>query len=213
MTPAGSGYTLTWRVSGNTTIMIAFIASATPTPAPQYPDVAESAWYATAVNYVSQQGLMKGYEDGTFRPDGEMTIAEYLTIMYRYAYDQVPSVISVKDSTGANWMEAANWVNTYLLGGSYTDLNAKMTRYNMADITYVVLRVIATYNGELNTRATHGFTDVPADSSYASVLEYLESVYAIDGNPVGNGTYTFLGDNNIKRSEVSQVLYNFMTKQ
>ena len=146
LTASGSGYTMTLTISKDTTVMVAFVASAAvPVQTVSYPDVAESSWYGTPVAYVSRQGLMTGYPNGEFLPNGNMTIAEYLTIMYRYAYDKIPSAMGAQVSTtGDNWMEGANWMNTYLLSGTYTDLTAPMTRYNMADINYVVLQVIAT---------------------------------------------------------------------
>ena len=178
-----------------------------------FSDVADGAWYAPAVYYAANNGLVVGYEDGTFRPDNNMTIAAYMTVLYRYARAAAGGGIPEKQTTGTNWVEAANWVNSFLLDGKYPDLNANMTRYQMAEITATVLRHVSALTGKtLNARSTHGFTDVPADSAHYEAVNYLESVYGIDGNPAGDGTYTFLGDNSIRRSEVAQVVYNIMTK-
>lgn len=38
----------------------------------------------TFVDYVTSLGLINGYEDGTFRPDNNMTRAEVSTVIYRY---------------------------------------------------------------------------------------------------------------------------------
>lgn len=48
-----------------------------------YPDVPEKAWYTKYVKYVTDLGLMKGYEDGTFRPNNHMTRAELATVITR----------------------------------------------------------------------------------------------------------------------------------
>ena len=179
----------------------------------RFSDVADTDWFAPAVLYAADNGLVVGYDDGTFRPDSNMTIAAYMTVLYRYARAAVGGGIPEKATTGANWVEAANWVNSFLMDGKYPDLNANMTRYQMAEITAKVLQTVSTLTGKtLNTRSTHGFTDVAPGSAHYEAVAYLESVYGIDGNPAGDGAYTFLGDNNIRRSEVAQVVYNIMTK-
>ena len=48
-----------------------------------YSDVADSAWYADAVNYVTEKGMMNGTGNETFSPNGETTRAMVVTILYR----------------------------------------------------------------------------------------------------------------------------------
>lgn len=48
-----------------------------------YTDVASTASYADAVNLLSNLGIIKGYEDGTFRPDNTVTRAEAATMIVR----------------------------------------------------------------------------------------------------------------------------------
>ena len=47
-----------------------------------FPDT-EGTRYEQAINLVSSLGIMNGYEDGTFRPDGNLTRAEYCTVLVR----------------------------------------------------------------------------------------------------------------------------------
>lgn len=49
----------------------------------KYPDVPADAWYAKAIEFVTERGLMTGYEDGTFRPNDRLTRAEAATILVR----------------------------------------------------------------------------------------------------------------------------------
>ena len=46
-------------------------------------DVSQGKWYTEAVLYCYEQGYVSGYEDGTFRPDGDLTRAEMAVIMDR----------------------------------------------------------------------------------------------------------------------------------
>jgi len=47
------------------------------------PDVPEDAWYAEAVNEMWTAGVLKGYEDGTFRPDRSISAAEFVAVLAR----------------------------------------------------------------------------------------------------------------------------------
>ncbi len=50
-----------------------------------FKDVVDSAWYADAVEWAAEVGLVLGYEDNTFRPDNEITRQEMAVMMARYA--------------------------------------------------------------------------------------------------------------------------------
>ena len=49
-----------------------------PTDKKIFPDVPDDKWYAKFVNYVFFKGFMIGYEDGTFRPENNITRAEFM---------------------------------------------------------------------------------------------------------------------------------------
>ena len=50
------------------------------TSKPDFKDV-ESKWYNSAINAVVKAGLMKGYPDGTFAPNGKITRAEFAQLI------------------------------------------------------------------------------------------------------------------------------------
>ena len=47
-------------------------------------DVPEKHWAYKAIEELAEKGIVKGYEDGTFRPEEPMTIAEVATIISRF---------------------------------------------------------------------------------------------------------------------------------
>ena len=49
-----------------------------------YSDVSEDAWYNNAVSTLTNAGILDGYEDGTFKPNGNITRAEFATIAVRF---------------------------------------------------------------------------------------------------------------------------------
>ena len=50
-----------------------------------FSDVAEGAWYADAVIWASQNGIVSGKGDGRFAPTDPVTRASFVSILYRYA--------------------------------------------------------------------------------------------------------------------------------
>ena len=50
-----------------------------------FPDVAADAYYASPVAWASANGIVTGYDDGTFRPLAPITREQLAAILYRYA--------------------------------------------------------------------------------------------------------------------------------
>lgn len=50
----------------------------------RFTDVPEKQYYAPAVAWATEAGLIQGYGDGTFRPDESITREQLVTILYRY---------------------------------------------------------------------------------------------------------------------------------
>ncbi len=64
--------------------LIAFIICLSTFPGAQtfaFPDVAEDNKHSTAISYLAGKGVINGYEDGTFRPDGTITRAEFIKML------------------------------------------------------------------------------------------------------------------------------------
>lgn len=49
-----------------------------------YKDVPDSLWSVTAISYMSKLGIIKGYPDGNFKPNGSITRAEFAAIASRF---------------------------------------------------------------------------------------------------------------------------------
>lgn len=63
-------------------------------------DVSGEKYYAGAVAWASGNGLVKGYGDGTFRPDEPVTREQIAVILYRYAAHRGGDVTSRADLAG-----------------------------------------------------------------------------------------------------------------
>ena len=52
-------------------------------PVMAFPDVSDDYWAAPQINLLSEQGVIVGYPDGTFRPDDNVTRAEFAAMAIR----------------------------------------------------------------------------------------------------------------------------------
>lgn len=50
-----------------------------------FSDTAPGAWYAPAVAWAAERGIVDGYADGTFRPDGSITREQLAVMLWRHA--------------------------------------------------------------------------------------------------------------------------------
>ena len=86
-----------------------------------YSDVVSGEWYTPYVLTAAQYGLVKGYDDGTFRPNALVSRQEMAVMMYRAATTfgtQLPAKNEAKtwtDNTIADW--AAEAVNALQVAG------------------------------------------------------------------------------------------------
>lgn len=84
-----------------------------------FDDVKEDIWYAKAVAWAKKEGLVKGMTEKTFEPDGTLTRAQLVTILYRKAgspkvedkasFDDVKADAWYADAVA--WAKAAKIVN------------------------------------------------------------------------------------------------------
>ncbi len=64
-----------WRLEGNPA----------PVSTADFSDVADGAWYAVAVRWAADSGVVKGYADGRFRPNDAVTREQMAALLYRFA--------------------------------------------------------------------------------------------------------------------------------
>ncbi len=67
-----------------------------------FSDVSGSAWYATAVNTLASLGIIDGYKDGTFKPEANVTRAEFAAIASRFD-DLSSGTASFTDVPSSHW--------------------------------------------------------------------------------------------------------------
>lgn len=60
-----------------------------------FPDVPDGQWYSNAVNWAAVNGIVTGGENGTFRPNDNVTREQLCTMLYRYARNYLGMDVSV----------------------------------------------------------------------------------------------------------------------
>ena len=68
-----------------------------------YSDVKDTAWYNNAISTLSNMGILKGYQDGTFHPDAPVTRAEFATIAARFSDGELNEYASFPDVPENHW--------------------------------------------------------------------------------------------------------------
>ena len=91
------------------------------TTANDFSDVSADSWYNQTVSTLASMGILKGYEDGTFRPNASITRAEFAAIATRF-FDETGATYepgTFTDVTGDEWFAGAimDAVNLGLIGG------------------------------------------------------------------------------------------------
>ena len=75
-----------------------------------FPDCNPNEWYASAVTYVSDKGLITGYNDGTFGPYDNITRGQLVTILWRMEGKPVSSSAGFSDVSSSDfYYSAALW--------------------------------------------------------------------------------------------------------
>ena len=81
--------------------------------AADYSDVNQSAWYASYVNKISELNAFSGYEDGTFRPDNQITQEEFIKTVVCLICGELneSNAPTVKNTWNSKW---SSWAVPYL---------------------------------------------------------------------------------------------------
>lgn len=154
-------------------------------------DVASSAWYADAVQYVTDKGLMNGTDDNQFSPSASTTRGMLMTVLARYAGE---------DTTGgATWYEKGmNWAKAKGVSDG-TNPNADITREQLVTMMYRYAGSPKA-DGKLDS-----FSDAASVSTYAA-----DAMQWAVANGIVNGSNGKLNpQDNATRAEVAAILMRF----
>ncbi len=183
-------------------LVLSMFAATLPAMAEQYySDVAEDHWAYSWVDYMHGKGYIHGYPDGTYRPDQNITRAEFVTILNYVLNSRNPANKDFTDVTNEDWFyDQIQWAAGagYLSG--YSDGSAKPNQYITREEAAVV--VSKAYHLKVN-EGGESYADADEASDWA-----LPFIKTLTNNAIlnGDGNGTFRPKDNILRAEVAVMI-------
>ncbi|MBR5506779.1 MAG: S-layer homology domain-containing protein [Clostridia bacterium] len=173
-----------------------------------FKDISSSHWGYEHICKLSEKNIIKGYEDGTFRPDSNITRAEFVKIVVdAFSIPKAQKNSEFKDVTENDWF-ASYIKSAYDRGivGGFDGLfypNEKITR---EDVAIIIYRALALSENQSETE----FSDNDKISQYAkNAVSYLSQ----NGIITGYETNEFKPEKSITRAEVATVISRLFEKE
>lgn len=210
------------------TISATFAMMINTAGASSFSDVSDDAWYSDEVATVTPY-YMNGYEDGTFRPENNVTRAEAAQILYNFKLplEYGDETIFSDVPYDAWYFPAASWNGSFIGGSKSTPSNSPLgytayfypneyiTREDFAVGLYNrflasgmnisnVTSPITTYADRNQITVTDSSNKYPYERAFA-VLKYYN---VMNGNPDG----TINPKGLLTRAEMAQIISNLATE-
>ena len=172
-----------------------------------FSDVSANAWYADAVEYVSDNGIMNGTSATTFSPESSMTRAMLVTVLYRASGS--PAVTGSTNftdvSSNAYYTDAVAWASANGIvtgyGNGHFGSNDPVNRAQIATILW-------RYAGSPTAESGQDFVDENTIPTYASTAVDWARANGVVNGKEGN---RFDPQGNATRAQVATILRNYLT--
>lgn len=170
-----------------------------------FSDIPTDHWASDYIYDITNKGMVTGYSDNTFHPEGTITRAEFMTFLLRSIQDlQLKPV-----DNGSNWFVEEGYSLVALSTGilSLKDnhekyLNGNISRREMAQMIYIMLR----YSGvKVNINYQTQLIDVKDHDAFMeiSVVSYYQIINGYKDN-------TFKPNNSATRAEAMKMLSKYV---
>lgn len=184
-------------------------------PSKAFTDLDAKAWYHEGVDYVLTNGLMNGVGGGKFEPDGQLTRAQLVTVLYRAAGEpdtgkQVNPFTDVPDDTW--YTKAVIWAaNNGIVNGVAKNTFApddSITREQIAAMLYRYAGAEAAKEDKLSA-----FPDAAKVSDWAKeALNWAVASGLINGVADANGTASLEPQATATRAQIATILMRWLEK-
>ncbi len=163
-----------------------------------YSDLVAGAWYYDFVLDMANRGVVKGYTDGSFKPDSLVTLGEFYTMLCSNGgYEGVDSSLDHWSGIFAENVRALAWLDKIP-----ADLNQTATRYQVAEAVFASTGAVAD-----GTLPNH-FAD-----ANSAMLNTLFDMDILEGSWKDDGKRYITPDSPITRAELCAIfssLQNYM---
>lgn len=173
----------------------------------EFRDVSIEHWASADISNLVSKGLFSGYPNGTFSPNGNITVKEFMTILSRYIATTKGMVRPVignvnvpTDPKAWGYIESKSILDrlstTDLYKFNYANLDRPINREEVAFLLDSVLELGTSYIPNANKP----LVDAASSIHYAEITK-LYDLELISGYPDG----TFRPKNNITRAEIAAI--------
>ena len=184
-------------------------------PSKAFSDLDAKAWYHEGVDYALTNSLMNGVGGGRFEPDGQLTRAQLVTVLYRAAGEpdtgkQVNPFTDVADDTW--YTKAVIWAaNNGIVNGVAKNVfapDASITREQIATMLYRYAGAEAAKEDKLSA-----FPDAAKTSDWAKeALNWAVASGLINGVADANGTANLEPQATATRAQIATILMRWLEK-
>lgn len=209
-----TSYTFTMPASA-VTVKVAYVKddAAVVEPTTGFNDVADKDWFADAVKYVADKGMMNGTSKTTFGPNDSTTRGMIVTVLYRLENEPSAAAASFNDVvSGQYYTDAVAWANANGIVTGYGNgkfgPNDVVTREQLAVILYRYAQY-KKYDVSVGEDTNIlSYADAQSVSAYA-----IPAMQWAGGAGIVNGSNGKLNpQNNATRAEVATMLMRYCEK-
>ncbi len=173
-----------------------------------FDDVADDAFYKTAVDWAVENGVTSGVSDTLFAPDKTCTRAQVVTFLWRASGSPEPTKTEnpfTDVKSDAYYYKAVLWaLEKGITSGTSATTFAPEAVVSRAQVVTFQWRMA----GSPKATGTNNFTDVPADSYYKDAVQW-----AVDNNiTTGTSATTFAPNAGCTRGQIVTFLYRQLGK-
>ncbi len=165
----------------------------------QFTDVPESEWYASEVASTYELGLMNGTGGGLFEPDGNVTVAEAITMASRAA--SIHAGETIPDAEGEWYQKYVNYATGkgFVVDGQFDNYDRPAKRYEVASL----------FENAMPDGYFTAQNEVSAIPDVSETLAYSDELLTLykAGVVMGSDSYgNFFPENNITRAEAAAII-------
>lgn len=179
----------------------------------KFADVNSTDWFYNYVNDLVGRGGIKGYPDGTFKPQGTITNAEYISMLVGSLGDK--TTLGSIPSSGQWYQKNVEYLTIKNVDLSGVDYSKPINRESVAYITanllfkdsYIKASKVVVENQDIQS-AKGWFSDFnQVNSKNQQAIAYMYREGIIKGS-VSNGKYVFKPQSNLTRAEAATIIVN-----
>ncbi|MCT6816306.1 MAG: S-layer homology domain-containing protein [Lysinibacillus fusiformis] len=187
-----------------------------------FKDVPKSHWAYEPIKQVAEKRLVKGYEDGTYKPSAQVTRAEFATFLARVFESNERATVSFNDISDTHWANEAiqeglalGFIKLEDFSKNKFEPNKPMTRGEMSRwLANGLSHANADYGKAIEEMANSNLTLIPIPEFYKGGVNKKDLPYI--GVALGTGLlsgyedFTFKPNGNTTREEVATILVRFI---